>query len=222
MNQGPFGRINLTPHQFKEWRKALGWSQRAAAEVLGLSESTIELYERGMRKDNGRPVEIPVAVVLACAYIVGHISSDARFILSDAEWGIAAACKKPTPVRVKARRPKEVINKRETTLDRLHRRGTIDRAQLKAGLLFRDDPECGAVLSKLPNTMRSVADHVIRQNISISEWVRTIKPQGTAMNRRLAGGLVVGALVILAEHYGVTRKALPTSLLRQGDANSPS
>lgn len=190
----------------------MGWSQRAAGEVLGLSESTIELYERGTRKDNGRPVEVPVSVVLACAYIVGHASFDGRSILSDAEWVVghfAAADRlggRPDRVVKRVRRPKAVTNKKETTLDRLHRLGTIDDAQLQAGLLFRGDPEGETARSTLPNAMWSVADHVIRQNISISEWVRIVKPQGTVMNSRRAVGLVMAALDILAGHYGVPQK----------------
>jgi hypothetical protein len=47
----------------------LGLSQLAAANVLGLSKGSIELYERGSRRDDGRAVEIPVTVQLSCKYL---------------------------------------------------------------------------------------------------------------------------------------------------------
>jgi hypothetical protein len=47
----------------------LGLSQQAAANVLGLSKSSIELYERGSRRDDGRAGEIPVTVQLSCKYL---------------------------------------------------------------------------------------------------------------------------------------------------------
>lgn len=56
----------MTTDDFKAWRKAMALSQRAAAEALGLSEATIQNYERGYRiTDQGR-VEIPHPVALAC------------------------------------------------------------------------------------------------------------------------------------------------------------
>lgn len=57
----------MTPDAFRTWRASLGHSQIAAARALGLSPSSIELYERGSRKDDGRPVIIPRTVALACA-----------------------------------------------------------------------------------------------------------------------------------------------------------
>jgi transcriptional regulator with XRE-family HTH domain len=57
----------MTPDQFKAWRAHLGLSQQAAAEMLGLSKGSIELYERGTRRDDNRPVVIPRTVELACA-----------------------------------------------------------------------------------------------------------------------------------------------------------
>lgn len=53
--------------EFKAWRQAMEYSQRAAADALGLSRVTIELYERGTRRDDGRAVTIPRTVALACA-----------------------------------------------------------------------------------------------------------------------------------------------------------
>ena len=58
----------MTPMDFKRWRTSLGWNQAKAAEALGLSVKMVGLYERGYRyEENGRPVEIPKTVELACA-----------------------------------------------------------------------------------------------------------------------------------------------------------
>lgn len=54
----------MSPEQFRSWRKALGLRQKEAAERLGLKKRMIQYYEKGDR--NGRPVEIPRAVRLAC------------------------------------------------------------------------------------------------------------------------------------------------------------
>ncbi|WP_454917441.1 helix-turn-helix domain-containing protein [Xanthobacter sediminis] len=54
---------------FKTWRKVMGLTQAQAAEALGVSKPTIENYERGIRRDNGAPVEIPLHIALACAAI---------------------------------------------------------------------------------------------------------------------------------------------------------
>jgi transcriptional regulator with XRE-family HTH domain len=57
----------MTPEDFKAWRKAMGWTQTEAAIELGISRGSVELYERGSRREDGRPVEIPRTVALACA-----------------------------------------------------------------------------------------------------------------------------------------------------------
>lgn len=54
----------MTPDQFRDWRRALGLKQKDAAERLGLKKRMIQYYEKGHR--DGRPVEIPKAVRLAC------------------------------------------------------------------------------------------------------------------------------------------------------------
>jgi len=65
----------MKPEQFKEWRSAMGLSQIKAGEALGLSKTTIELYEAGRRRDDGRAVEIPHSVALACAALYHRIKA---------------------------------------------------------------------------------------------------------------------------------------------------
>jgi transcriptional regulator with XRE-family HTH domain len=58
----------MNSKQIKSCRKALGLTQDAFAQALGLSRTAIELYERGTRRDDPtRTVEIPRTVELACA-----------------------------------------------------------------------------------------------------------------------------------------------------------
>lgn len=54
----------MRPEQFKAWRRSLGLKQKEAAEYLGLKKRMIQYYEKGKR--DGRPVEIPKSVRLAC------------------------------------------------------------------------------------------------------------------------------------------------------------
>jgi transcriptional regulator with XRE-family HTH domain len=57
----------MTPQEFRDWRVTMGFTQHEAAEELGVSKSTIELYESGRRRDTKEPVVIPKMVELACA-----------------------------------------------------------------------------------------------------------------------------------------------------------
>lgn len=60
----------MTPEEFKEWRANLGYSQHQAADALGVSRGSIENYERGSRREDARPVEIPRTVEFACYAIL--------------------------------------------------------------------------------------------------------------------------------------------------------
>jgi transcriptional regulator with XRE-family HTH domain len=51
-------------HDFKRWRKSLDFSQKDAAEVLGLKRRVVQYYEKGER--GGKAVKIPRTVRLAC------------------------------------------------------------------------------------------------------------------------------------------------------------
>lgn len=63
----------MTADQFRSWRKGLGLTQAAAAAALGVSKSSVELYEAGKRRDDGRLVEIPRHIALACAAITAGL-----------------------------------------------------------------------------------------------------------------------------------------------------
>jgi DNA-binding XRE family transcriptional regulator len=64
----------MTADEFKVWRKMMRLSQVAAAQALGLSKTSIELYERGSRRDDQRPVHIPRTVALACAAVFAGLA----------------------------------------------------------------------------------------------------------------------------------------------------
>lgn len=54
---------------FRAWRRRLGFSQIEAAKALGLSESRIMDYEKGVTRGHERPAPVPRHVALACAAI---------------------------------------------------------------------------------------------------------------------------------------------------------
>lgn len=59
----------MTPAQFKAWRTRLSFSQEEAAQALGISKGSVQLYEAGRRREDGRAVLIPKTVALACAAV---------------------------------------------------------------------------------------------------------------------------------------------------------
>lgn len=62
--------------KFKLWRKKMGFTQSAAAEALGVSRATIQLYELGYRTENPKiKVAIPKSIALACAAINANLNS---------------------------------------------------------------------------------------------------------------------------------------------------
>ena len=69
----------MTPDHFRRWRASLGLKQKDAAERLGLKKRVIQYYEKGDR--DGKPVEIPLSVELACqALSLGHSRFDASLL----------------------------------------------------------------------------------------------------------------------------------------------
>ena len=37
----------MTPHQFRAWRKAMGWTQTQAGDALGVTLRQVQRYESG-------------------------------------------------------------------------------------------------------------------------------------------------------------------------------
>ena len=73
----------MTPQQFRLWRRTLGLKQKDAADRLGLKKRMIQYYEKGKR--DGRAVEIPLSVALACYAIANGVHSyDASELSTDA------------------------------------------------------------------------------------------------------------------------------------------
>lgn len=67
---------------FRQWRRALGWKQKDAADRLGLKKRVIQYYEKGDR--DGKRVEIPRSVELAClALSMGIERYDGRALPRD-------------------------------------------------------------------------------------------------------------------------------------------
>ena len=74
----------MTPEQFRNWRKSLGFKQKDAADALGLKKRMIQYYEKGNR--DGKPVDIPKSVRLACyALLLGVTDFDGTEALQDDE-----------------------------------------------------------------------------------------------------------------------------------------
>jgi len=57
-------RPNIHGADFKRWRKSLDFSQKEAAEALGLKRRVVQYYEKGER--DGKSIDIPKTVRLAC------------------------------------------------------------------------------------------------------------------------------------------------------------
>ena len=64
---------DMTPEQFKEWRKWMGVSQIKAASFLGVSPRSIFLWETGLRGPDQRIVTVPKPIELACAALAQGI-----------------------------------------------------------------------------------------------------------------------------------------------------
>lgn len=62
---------DLTYEQFLAWRIKRGMSVSACARALGISSSSVNLYEAGTR--DGRPVWIPLTVCLAMAALENNL-----------------------------------------------------------------------------------------------------------------------------------------------------
>lgn len=52
----------------------MNFTQKQAADELGLSKATVENYDKGSRREDGRQVVIPRTVALACAALKHHLA----------------------------------------------------------------------------------------------------------------------------------------------------
>ena len=76
-SSSPPERRYMTPDDFKAWRKSMDWSQGEAADALGISRGSVENYERGSRREDGRPVEIPGSVT-AIVHLYDELAKEQR------------------------------------------------------------------------------------------------------------------------------------------------
>lgn len=68
---------DMSPDQFRAWRRKLGLKQKDAADLLGLKKRMIQYYEKGAR--DGKPVTIPKSVRLSCyAISIGIADFDGK------------------------------------------------------------------------------------------------------------------------------------------------
>lgn len=63
----------MTHDDLAAWRAQMGYSQRAAAEALGVRLNTYQQWERGSRFHDGAPVVIDRRTALACAAIAAGV-----------------------------------------------------------------------------------------------------------------------------------------------------
>ncbi len=63
----------MTADDLAAWRAHMGYSQRAAAEALGISLPTYQQLERGSKWADGSPAPIDRRTALACAALAAGI-----------------------------------------------------------------------------------------------------------------------------------------------------
>lgn len=65
--------LSKTTSEFRNWQIRMGYTQRKAASLLGISISTFRYYHTGKRRDTkgsvAYKVKIPRSILLACAAI---------------------------------------------------------------------------------------------------------------------------------------------------------
>jgi hypothetical protein len=85
-----FYKGSMKPEQLRAWRKWMRWSQRNAAEALGISRGSIHLYE--LPCENPSALPIPRPVELACYALARGIRSyNGREPSTPVEWPRAGA-----------------------------------------------------------------------------------------------------------------------------------
>lgn len=64
----------MTSHDMVTWRAQMGYTQRQAADALGVTPATYQRMERGADWTTGRPVKIDRRTALACAALAAGIA----------------------------------------------------------------------------------------------------------------------------------------------------
>ena len=64
----------MTPNDMSEWRSKMGWTQRQAAEALGIALNNYQALERGMSWRTNKPLAIDRRTELACAALAAGIT----------------------------------------------------------------------------------------------------------------------------------------------------
>jgi transcriptional regulator with XRE-family HTH domain len=60
----------MTPQEFREWRRRMGWSLATLARYLGMTSSRLACYESGFtRGKDRRPAPIPRHIELALKWL---------------------------------------------------------------------------------------------------------------------------------------------------------
>ncbi len=78
----------------------MGLKQREAADLLGLKKRVIQYYEQGER--DGKPVDIPKSVALACYAITAGVESYDGAITATPRKPASDAAKRPRSRKAKA------------------------------------------------------------------------------------------------------------------------
>lgn len=63
----------MTPADLAAWELHMGFTQRQAAEALGVSLPTYQQWRRGTRFSDGTPIDIDRRTALACAALAAGI-----------------------------------------------------------------------------------------------------------------------------------------------------
>ena len=62
-------KAHASAQDFAAWRKRMGFSEKAAAQRLGISAQSIAIYERGRRYITNKPAIVPWGVWAHCVLI---------------------------------------------------------------------------------------------------------------------------------------------------------
>lgn len=70
--------VSKKTRAFRDWQKRMGYTQKEVARSLDMSVSGVRYYCAGGRRDKkgdvSKKVEIPIAILLACAALEAKLS----------------------------------------------------------------------------------------------------------------------------------------------------